>query len=454
MAVGDSNSFPFIGGVVTEFQVTLDDVTSTSTDAVDVTATVENIGPQDGFGAPDVGLYTDFGGGFQLDAQEGLREGQSFTETVRKTPNRDVTGVSVAIEADRPNNRLPDSPNFSSAVSAPLPSDRPDPVTDFFVDTEDDFIQVGNSTQITATAIVGAGTRRDVTDSVELSVGNTRRAEVTADDTLRGKAGGPVTVVAIGFEDFDGQRDTTAVTVRSAAGDTEPPEPPADPAEFSIVLPQLPLINNDPRILASLTIPQLTDIQETVGSTVPSLEQIGTEVDSAISGPLQQAEDSIVSTVETEVDAIQIPDAPDVPSVDDIVADVETTVVEPLDTAISQVSDDLTTEIDDIVGDVDNALDDTFDDLAQGVQGTVDEIQSVAGDVGDITDDIDNLNDIGTDAVEDAVETGIESVEPTFNDSGLFSDPVGFAVGFVQAASDVLVDPDVAQDLQDKLDER
>ena len=49
------------------------------------------------------------------------------------------------------------------------------------------------------------------------------------------------------------------------------------------------------------------------------------------------------------------------------------------------------------------------------------------------------------------MQTAIEGIEPTLNDSGLFSDPVGFAIGFVQASADEIVDPEVSQQLQDKI---
>jgi uncharacterized protein YoxC len=247
---------------------------------------------------------------------------------------------------------------------------------------------------------------------------------------------------------------TLTAEVDFTAEEPDPIPPAEGPGQFNIVLPRLPLIQNDPRILASLTIPQIGSIKEGVAEAVPSISQIRTEVDLALNQPLADLERRVKREIRTEVDTITIPEAPDVPSANDIVTDVETTVVQPLDTAISQVSQDLTTKINDIVGDVDSALDDTFDNLAQGVQGAVDEIESVADDVGNVSNDIGSLNDIAVGEVESAVETAIENIEPKFNDSGLFSDPVGFAVGFVQEASDVIVDPEVSEDLQDRLEDR
>jgi len=224
---------------------------------------------------------------------------------------------------------------------------------------------------------------------------------VTASDTLET----PPTSVPSG--------NTLSVSLNREAPDPDPIPPAEGQNQFNVVLPSLPLIENDPRILAALTIPQIPSIKSAVVETVPSLSQIRGEVDSAIAGSLQQTEDRLIDEIQDEVGNIDVPDAPDVPSVDQIVTDVERTVLDP------------------IVADIDSAVE-SITELDQKVS---------------------DLQTVGEDTIETAVEDAVEAVEPEFNDSGLFSDPVGFAIGFVEAASDVIVDPDVRQDLQDKLDE-
>jgi len=264
---------------------------------------------------------------------------------------------------------------------------------------------------------------------------------VTASDTLET----PPTSVPSG--------NTLSVSLNREAPDPDPIPPAEGQNQFNVVLPSLPLIENDPRILAALTIPQIPSIKSAVVETVPSLSQIRGEVDSAIAGSLQQTEDRLIDEIQNEVGDIDVPDAPDVPSVDQIVTDVERTVLDPIVADIDSAVESITSDVNDVVGDIEEDLGDDFNNIAQGVDGVVSDVEDLGVDISSVDETVNNLNDIGSDAVEDAVETAIEAVEPEFNDSGLFSDPVGFAVGFVQEASDVIVDPDVSQDLQDKLDE-
>jgi len=264
---------------------------------------------------------------------------------------------------------------------------------------------------------------------------------VTASDTLET----PPTSVPSG--------NTLSVSLNRQPTDPDPIPPAEGQNQFNVVLPPLPLIENDPRILAALTIPQIPSIKSAVVETVPSLSQIRGEVDSAIAGSLQQTEDRLIDEIQDEVGNIDVPDAPDVPSVDQIVTDVERTVLDPIVADIDSAVESITSDVNDVVGDIEEDLGDDFNNLAQGVDGVVSDVEDLGADISSVDKTVNNLTDIGPDAVEEATETAIKSLEPTFNDSGLFSDPVGFAVGFVQEASDVIVDPDVRQDLQDKLDE-
>jgi gas vesicle protein len=371
---------------------------------------------------------------------------------------------------------------------------------------------------------------------------------------------------------------------------TEPDPEPIPPAEgegqFNVVLPSLPLIGNDPRILASLTIPQIPSIESAVADTVPSAEEIRGEVDSAIEGPLQRTEDRLEDKIETAVGTIDVPELPDVPETGDIVVEVEDTILDPIqsqldtitaeltaldvptaddisdavdevlddledrvgqlgddiesefndieqdvDDLTTELSDQIETEIDNVestvrtrlqnlqeevaedVGEITTAIDDlrgrltedidqlgtditsgldeaqtaiettidqtvdsavstidsSLDTVQSELQSTIDGLQDeVTGLIADLTEDVDGLitdvTQVGEDLtgliedipdiVEDGATRALEEIEPELNDSGLFTDPVGFAVGFVQAASDEIVDPEVSQDLQETLDNR
>jgi len=270
----------------------------------------------------------------------------------------------------------------------------------------------------------------------------------------------------------------STLTVPSPVTEPEPePIPPAEGEDqFNVVLPSLPLIGNDPRILASLTIPQVPSIESAVAETGPSAEEIRGEVDSAIEGPLQRTEDRLEDKIETTVANIDFPEFPDVPSVEEIGAGVETNVLDPiisdLDSAVSTITDEIGTVVDnvedsltdtvnDVRTNVETAIEDSTDEIDETVTGISGALSTLGDSVGNVSDTVGSVqSDVSAilsaipEDFEAAVQTAIEGIEPEFNDSGLFSDPVGFAVGFVQAASDELVDPEVSQDLQDTLENR
>jgi len=270
----------------------------------------------------------------------------------------------------------------------------------------------------------------------------------------------------------------STLTVPSPVPEPDPePIPPAEgTGQFNVVLPSLPLIGNDPRILASLTIPQIPSIKSAVAETVPSVSEIRGEVDSAIEGPLQRTEDRLEDKIETTVANIDFPEFPDVPTVEDIRSGVETAVVNTIVSDIDSAVSTITEEIGTVVGNVEESLTDTVNDVRTNVETAIEDstdeidetVTGISGALSTLGDTIGNVSDtVGSvqsdvsavlsavpEDFEAAVQTAIEGIEPTFNESGLFTDPVGFAIGFVQAASDELVDPEVSQDLQDTLDNR
>jgi len=95
--------------------------------------------------------------------------------------------------------------------------------------------------------------------------------------------------------------NTLSVSLNRQPTDPDPIPPAEGQNRFNVVLPSLPLIENDPRILAALTIPQIPSIKSAVAETVPSVGEIRSEVDSAIAGPLQRTEDRIIDELQSEV---------------------------------------------------------------------------------------------------------------------------------------------------------
>lgn len=258
--------------------------------------------------------------------------------------------------------------------------------------------------------------------------------------------------------------------------EADPIPPPEGDDQFNIVLPPLPLIENDSRILATLTIPQVSSITSAVSETVPSVGQIRGAVDDAIAGPIDRLEEALTDEIRTEVSSIDFPEFPDVPSVDQIVTAVETTVVDQVESDVQTAIDTISGEINTVIGtleetltdknedvrtNVETAIEDSTDEIDEAVTGISGALSTVGDTLGNVSDTVGSVQSDVSDILsaipedfETAVQTAIEGIEPTFNESGLFSDPVGFAIGFVQAASDELVDPEVSQDLQDRLENR
>jgi hypothetical protein len=258
--------------------------------------------------------------------------------------------------------------------------------------------------------------------------------------------------------------------------EADPIPPPEGDDQFNIVLPPLPLIENDSRILASLTIPQVSSITSAVSETVPSVGQIRGAVDDAIAGPIDRLEETLTDEIRTEVSSIDFPEFPDVPSVDQIVTAVETTVVDQVESDVQTAIDTISGEINAVIGtleetltdknedvrtNVETAIEDSTDEIDEAVTGISGALSTVGDTLGDVSDTVGSVQSDVSDILsaipedfETAVQTAIEGIEPTFNESGLFSDPVGFAIGFVQEASDEIVDPEVSQDLQDRAEDR
>jgi len=243
----------------------------------------------------------------------------------------------------------------------------------------------------------------------------------------------------------------------------------------TVTIPRLPLINNDPRLLATFSVPEVDDIERAVEQNVPRIGEIrGAVADvvaDEIADPLEALESQVSTIPATVIDALEESLAEveagvrelDIPTVAEIFEPISAglnDVVATVERQVGLVEDEITDTVNDVRTNVETAIQestDEIDETVSGISGALAEVGDVVGDVRDtvesVQSDVSDVLGAVPDDFEAAVQTAIEGIEPTFDDAGLFSDPVGFAIGFVQASADELVDPEVSQDLQDTIDD-
>jgi len=240
-----------------------------------------------------------------------------------------------------------------------------------------------------------------------------------------------------------------------------------------VFLPRLPFINNTPRVLAVFRVPEVSDIERAVERSTPRLGEIKSELRDVITTdvvePLEGLNSQVTSLAPTIIETLEESIAEveagvaeiDIPTVDEIFEPISegiNDVISTVERQVGNVEDEITDTVNDVRDNVETAIEestDAIDETVEGISGGLAEVGDVVGDVRDtvesIQSDASDLLDDVPDDFETAVQDAIEGIEPTFNDSGLFSDPVGFAIGFVQASADEIVDPEVSQQLQDKI---
>jgi len=217
----------------------------------------------------------------------------------------------------------------------------------------------------------------------------------------------------------------------------------------SIRLPSLPLIDNDPRTLASFTIPEVDDIRRIVRFNTLNDFAVESIVEDELEDfdfPESPRLFEIEDVVEDAVDDIDVPSPP---AIDDIAREVEDRVVGPITRAVDDIGDDLTDEIDDVVGDVDQALAEEFDDVASGIQGVIDDLADVDDRIKSVGDAVSDIDVLETDQIQTAVSDGVRSAVPTVDETDLFSSPIAFVRVLLGRA----LDEAVSQETEDRLDD-
>jgi len=197
--------------------------------------------------------------------------------------------------------------------------------------------------------------------------------------------------------------------------------------------------------LAQLDLPEVDDI--------PTVEEIVEEIEIPTAADLADEVPGTQDIAETVVQAIEFPEIPQPPSVQEIADEAEEEIVSPLEGFLSAQTQALRTEIDDVVGDIGDDLADDFDSLGQAVQGAVDDIAGVQEDVETVLDDLGTALDRLPEDFQQAVQNGLEAGEPTVDDVGLFSDPVGFFGAALSQGFEAQADDGRLEEIEDRLQE-
>jgi|AKVG01.1.fsa_nt_gi molybdopterin converting factor small subunit len=200
-------------------------------------------------------------------------------------------------------------------------------------------------------------------------------------------------------------------------------------------------------------IPQVSDIEGAVDDVVGELrdrvQDLRRELDEGLDDVVEEVtdeldglEDEVAEAVADEVGDVPLPDEDDLTDAILDALDVDEGLFGPLDEPLDSVVENAVEDA--VTGAADFGIDLT------GLTGTVDDIQAT---VDDLTQGLEDLDTLGTDAVRRVVDDALDEVEPTVDDSGLFTDPVQFAVALATEAVDRAVDEDTQERLQAVLED-
>jgi len=218
-------------------------------------------------------------------------------------------------------------------------------------------------------------------------------------------------------------------------------------------------------------------VNEVRAGNLPSPDDVADEIDRAIDSIVDNLEQSVAdlqAELETFIDSSLGILEEDVQNLRDAVAaDVEEivgTVSAEFDSlaslvedrvlpAVDGVEDALTDELADVRSNVETAIEESTEDLDEAVQGVSGALASLGDALGDVRDDVETLVanvettlDRLPEDFETAVGEGVTAVEPTVDESGLFSEPVAFVSGVIREGLDAAVDDETAQSLSDAVE--
>jgi len=127
---------------------------------------------------------------------------------------------------------------------------------------------------------------------------------------------------------------------------------------------------------------------------------------------------------------------------------------------IDDVETTLSDELADVRSNVETAINESTEDIDEAVQGVSGALASLGDTLGDVRDDVATLvENVETtldrlpEDFETAVGEGVTSVEPTVDESGLFTEPVAFAVALGRTAVEEAITDETAEIIRQASDD-
>jgi len=279
-------------------------------------------------------------------------------------------------------------------------------ITKLFLEFDTATLGPTGSTTTSVSAQLANGDFTDTVIDEDYSSDDTSVATVSSVGTVFAQGVGTADITAT-VSTVDGPvSDTEEVTVERSE---QPVTVPGQPSDASRVRFPFSIFNAIPGIEEAedfvVTIPQLTDIGNTVDSVVPSLQQIATAVDAEITFP-------------------EFPDIPQPPSL----AGIGNTVFGTLDEfgvpTLTEVTATVNAELrglnDVAAGDILDPVDDTIASLQDDVEGVIDDTEafldeSISATEAVIDDTLSGIDSAVGD-VQDSIDTALEDIDSGFSD--------------------------------------
>lgn len=218
-------------------------------------------------------------------------------------------------------------------------------------------------------------------------------------------------------------------------------------------------------------------VNEVRAGNLPGPDDVADEIDRAIDSIVGDLDESVtdlqteletfidesLGILETDVQNLREGLAADIEEIVGTVSDefdsLSALVEDRVLPAVDGVENALTDELADVRSNVETAIDESTEDLDEAVDGVSGALASLGDTLGNVRDDVQTLvENVETtldrlpEDFETAVGNGVESVEPTVDESGLFSEPVAFVSGVIREGLDAAVDDETAQALSDAVE--
>lgn len=218
---------------------------------------------------------------------------------------------------------------------------------------------------------------------------------------------------------------TRSRTVEVVDDTAQEPDLPADTETFEIELRGIPGVNPPPITLATLPIPQIDSIAETVREFTPSVDDITAGVDQAVSRQLRQTEESIIGTIDDRLGGVDLPDVSDIPTREEIADAVEDRIDLGDLPELDEIRRGIQADVSGLLDDLQTQLERELSTVPQSVEEVLrEDFSGLADDVTDLPDNVERVlrEDFGS-VIDEVGEVPTEVQEVLQEDlSGLAED--------------------------------